>query len=375
MKTTKIECTYVEAPFPRPFQPAWLPNEWETSRTYNMMRVLTDEGIVGISPGPGPDTVRRVSEYLVGKDPFAMRDHVQFGARLAFGGFGAGIENALWDIMGKACGMPLYRLLGGTPTRFLAYASTTEVGTPEGRAEDALHYLERGYRAIKLRIRNLDPKDNIRLVEAVRKAVGDRMDIMVDANQAHVVMPGPAARWSLETAIWTALELQNLGVVWLEEPLSRYDFDNLARLCERVDIRIAGGESLPDIDVFKMALDKGAYDIIQPDAAGGITRQMKLTTLAEVYHKPLLPHTSPGSEYANMHVMATANTPDTPSPCVELIDDPPVFPSGHFYDLVQEEDRPRVDKDGTIGLTPKPGLGYEWDFDAVRRFKVVGEIR
>jgi L-alanine-DL-glutamate epimerase-like enolase superfamily enzyme len=317
MKITKIECTYVEAPFPRPFQPAWLPNEWETSRTYNMMRVLTDEGIVGISPGPGPDTVRRVSEYLVGKDPFAMRDHVQFGARLAFGGFGAGIENALWDIMGKACGMPLYRLLGGTPTRFLAYASTTEVGTPEGRAEDALHYLERGYRAIKLRIRNLDPKDNIRLVEAVRKAVGDRMDIMVDANQAHVVMPGPAARWSLETA----------------------------------------------------------YDIIQPDAAGGITRQIKLTTLAEVYHKPLLPHTSPGSEYANMHVMATANTPDTPSPCVELIDDPPVFPSGHFYDLVQEEDRPRVDKDGTIGLTPKPGLGYEWDFDAVRRFKVVGEIR
>jgi len=360
---------------PSPLPAAWLPNEWETSRTYNMMRVLTDEGIVGISPGPGPDTVRRVSEYLVGKDPFAMKDHVQFGARLAFGGFGAGIENALWDIMGKACGMPLYRLLGGTPTRFLAYASTTEVGAPEGRAEDALRYLERGYRAIKLRIRNLDLRDNIRLVEAVRVAVADRMEIMVDANQAHVIMPGPAARWSLETAIWTALELQRLGVVWLEEPLSRYDFDSLARLCDRVDIPIAGGESLPDIDLFKAALDEGAYDIIQPDAAGGITRQCKLTTLAEVYHKPLLPHTSPGSEYANMHVMATANTPNTPTPYLELIDDPPVFPSGHFYDLVKEEDRPRVDRDGTLGFTHKPGLGYEWDFEALKRFSVVGEIR
>ena len=364
----------MEVPFPRPFQPAWLPNEWETSRTYNMMRVHTDEGIVGISPGPGPETAKRVSEYLVGKDPFAMRDHVQFNARLAFGGFGAGIENALWDIMGKACGMPLYRMLGGTPTRFPAYASTTEVGAPEGRAEDALRYLERGYKAIKLRVRNPDPKDNIRLVEAVRDAVGDRMAIMVDANQAHVIMPGPAACWSLETAIQTALELQKLGVVWLEEPLSRYDFDNLARLRKRVDIPIAGGESLPDIDLFKMALDKGAYDIIQPDAVAGITRQCKLTTLAEVYHTPLVPHTAPGSEYANMHVMATANTPNTPVPYLEFIDDPPVFPSDHFYDLVREEDRPRVDGDGYIDFTPKPGLGYEWDFEAIKRFKVVGEV-
>jgi len=375
VKIIKIECTYVEVPFSRPFQPAWLPNEWETSRTYNMMRVLTDEGIVGVSPGPGPDTVRRVSDYLVGKDPFAMREHVQFGARLAFGGFGAGIENALWDIMGKACGMPLYRLLGGAATRFLAYASTTEVGAPEGRAEDALRYLERGYKAIKLRIRNRDPRENIRLVKTVRDAVGERMAIMVDANQAHVVMPGPAAKWSLETATWTALQLEQLGVVWLEEPLSRYDFDNLARLRERVDIPIAGGESLPDIDLFKVALEKGAYDIIQPDASGGITRQGKLTTLAEVYHVPLLPHTSPGSEYANMHVMATANTPNTPTPWLELIDDPPVFPSGHFYDLVREQDRPRVDKDGAIGFTDKPGLGWEWDEEASKRFKVVGEIR
>jgi D-galactarolactone cycloisomerase len=375
MKITKIECTYVEIPFPRKYQPAWLPNEWETSRTYNMLRILTDEGVVGISPGPRPDVVRRMSEYLVGKDPFDMKDHVQMGARLQFGGFGAGIENALWDIIGKACGRPLYKLFGGNTTRFLAYASTTEVGTPEQRAEDALRYLDRGYKAIKLRIRNLDPSDNIRLVESVRKAVGMRMDIMVDANQAHVIMPGSASQWSLETAVWTALELEKLDVFWLEEPLSRYDFDNLRRLCERVDIPIAGGESLPDVSLFKIALDQGAYDIIQPDAAGGIARQRQLTTLAEIYHKPLIPHTVSGSEYANMHVMSAANTPNSPTPYVEFIDDPPVFPSGHFYQLVKEEDRPRVDSEGYISLTSKPGLGFEWDFEAASRFEVVGEIR
>lgn len=367
MKITEIECTYVEVPFSRAFHPAWLPGESERSRTYNVMRLHTDEGIVGLSPGPGPEAVARVSEYLVGKDPFAMKDHVQFLRRLQFGGSRAGgIENALWDVIGKACGQPLYKLFGGTEEKFLAYASTTEVGTPEARAEDALRYLERGYKAIKLRLHNLDPRDDIRLVEAVRKAVGQRMQIMVDANQAHVVVPGPAPHWSLQTAIWVARELERLEVVWLEEPLSRYDFDNLNELRSRVDIPIAGGESLPDIDVFKIALDKGAYDIIQPDASGGISRQLRLMGLAEAYHVPLVPHTGPTSVYANMHVMAASSSPTL---YLEFIDDPPIFPAGHFFRLVAEEDVPRVDQGGYIGFTRKPGLGFDWNPEAAERFR------
>ena len=366
MRITKIESTYVEVPFSRPFSPAWLPGESERSRTYNMMRVHTDEGIVGVSPGPGPEVVRRVSEYLVGKDPFAMKDHVQFLRRVQSRGLGVGgIENAIWDIIGKASSQPLYRLLGGTRTKFLAYASTTEVGTPQVRAKDALRYLDMGYKAIKLRLHNLDPRDDIRLVEAVREAVGEGMEIMTDANQAHLVVPGPAPRWSLETAIWVAQELESMGVVWLEEPLSRYDFDHLRMLCDRVDIPIAGGESLPDVDLFKVALDKRAYDIIQPDASGGISRQLRLMALAEAYHIPLVPHTAPGSVYANMHVMAASSSPIL---YLEFIDDPPVFPAGHFYDLLAEEDVPRVDKEGYIHFTSKNGLGYDWNPDAERRF-------
>jgi len=368
MQITKINCTYVEVPFSRVFHPAWLPGDSERSRTYNMMSIHTDEGIVGVSPGPRPDVVKAVSDYIVGKDPFAMKDHIQLLKRLQFGGMGAGgIENALWDIIGKACGQPLYRIFGGVREKFLAYASTTEVGTPEQRAEDALCYLDRGYRAIKLRLHNLDPRDDIRLVKAVRDAVGDKMEIMVDANQAHVVRPGPAPYWSLETAVWVALELQKLDVVWLEEPLSRYDFDNLRILCDRVDIPIAGGESLPDLDLFKLALDKQAYDFIQPDAGSGMSRQLRLMVLAEAYHIPLVPHTGPGSVYANMHVMSASSSPTL---YLEFIDDPPVFPAGHFYDLVAEEDVPRVDEDGYISFTKKPGLGFDWDMEAVERFRV-----
>ena len=372
MKVTKIECRYVQVPFSRPFHPAWLPNEVETCRTYNAMRIFTDEGIIGVASGPGPDAIDRVADYLLGKDPFAMDDHVQFLERLHFGGVRpGGIENALFDIIGKATGQPLYRLFGGTRTKFLAYASTTEVGTPEQRAEDALRYLEKGYKAIKLRIHHLDPHDDIRLVEVVRESVGEKMEIMVDANQAHLVVPGPAPRWSLETATWVAKELERLGVVWLEEPLTRYDFDNLRRLCDRVDIPIAGGESLPDLDLFKIALDKGAYDIIQPDASGGMSRQLKLTHLADAYHRPLVPHTGPGSVYANMHVMASSASPTL---YLEFIDDPPVFPAGHFYGLLAVEDVPSVDSDGYIGFTSKPGLGFEWNEEIGHRFKTKREM-
>lgn len=368
MKITEIRSTYVEIPFSRVFHPAWLPGDSEKSRTYNVMGIHTDEGIVGVSPGPRSEVIKAASDYLVGKDPFAIKDHVQFLKRLQFGGMRTGgIENALWDIVGKACGQPLYRLFGGTRKKFLAYASTTEVGTPEQRADDALRYLERGYRAIKLRLHNLDPEDDIRLVEAVRNAVGNRMEIMADANQAHVVRPGPAPSWSLETAVQMALALQELEIVWLEEPLSRYDFDNLGALCERVDIPIAGGESLPDLDLFKMALDKRAYDFIQPDASGGISRQLRLMILAEAYHVPLVPHTVPGSVYANMHVMATSSSPTL---YLEFIDDPPVFPAGHFYDLLADEDVPRVDEEGYIGFTAKPGLGFAWDWETVERFRI-----
>ncbi|MBN1402791.1 MAG: mandelate racemase/muconate lactonizing enzyme family protein [Anaerolineae bacterium] len=366
MRITQIDCTFVRVPFSRPYHPAWLPGEVEHSRTYNLMRIHTDEGLVGVSPGPAQSVVDRASAYLVGQDPLDLQAHLQFLRRLRFGGMSVGgIENALWDLVGKIHGLPLYRLFGGRAERFMAYASLTEVGAPEGRAEDALRFLERGYRAIKLRLRGIEPREGIRLVEAVRQAVGQRMAIMVDANQAHVTVPGSLPTWSLQTATWVARELEQLDVLWLEEPLTRYEFDHLHALCEAVEIPIAGGESLPALDVFKLALDKGAYDILQPDAVHGISQQLRLTVLAEAYHTPLVPHTAPGSVYANMHVMAASASPMR---YLEFIDDPPVFPAGHFYDLVCEEDAPWVDPEGTIGFTGKPGLGYDWNLEAARRY-------
>ena len=143
------------------------------------------------------------------------------------------VELALWDLAGKAAGLPLYKLWGAHKDRVRAYASMVEVRTPEQRAEDALVLLDRGYTAIKLRLHQPTIREDIAHVEAVRNAVGDRMEIMVDANQAQE--PGtPGADetvpWTYERALATARELANYNVAWLEEPLGRYQFDDLRKL-------------------------------------------------------------------------------------------------------------------------------------------------
>ena len=202
---------------------------------------------------------------------------------------------ALWDLAGKVAGLPLYRLWGAHTDRVLAYASMVEVRTPEERANDALHLLGLGYRGIKLRLHSATIAEDIAQVEAVRDAVGDRMQIMVDANQAQE--PGtPGAEnsvpWSYERALATARELARLDVAWLEEPLHRYDFDNLARLTANTDVPIAGGENNHGLHEFRWLIERRCYDVIQPDALvlGGMSMLRKVAAYAEMHALPVAPH-------------------------------------------------------------------------------------
>ena len=215
------------------------------------------------------DTMEYAKTMVVGDSPFDIEKlmlKLRNVARIATRPWV--IENACWDIIGKAAGLPVYKLLGAARDRIPVYAAWGEIREEAQRREDAQRLVEMGFKAVKLRFSSEKMKDDIAIIENVRKAVGDKLEIMVDANQGTACERnnnGFPPVWSYERARDTAREMERLGCTWLEEPLWRYDFDGLARLNNEVDIPIAGGEINIGIPDFKLMLDKGCYDILQPN--------------------------------------------------------------------------------------------------------------
>ncbi len=216
MRVTRIEVVRTR-PRDLPFEylPAWFSPDGRPTKTYQFAfyRVHTDQGIIGLGPyGGEPDSW--VTNALVGLDPFFVERFwakAMSGREMTFhrGSYG-GLDVALWDIIGKAAGLPLHRLLGAHADRMLVYAATSRLLRPQEHAEQVLQLREMGFRAAKLRLHRQDPADDLKVVETVRKAVGDGFLIVVDANQNHRSMVYP--HWSRATALWMARELQRLGV-------------------------------------------------------------------------------------------------------------------------------------------------------------------
>ncbi|MBI3962800.1 MAG: mandelate racemase/muconate lactonizing enzyme family protein, partial [Deinococcus sp.] len=272
MKITDLTATVVRVPYPHAFHPAWFNGQPQPYLESVVVEVHTDTGLTGIgasSTGAGHLVKRAVETVikpmLIGMDPraserwiIALREAALFTVRPWLVGI------ALWDIIGKAAGMPLYLLWGGAQDRLLAYASTGELASPDTSPELALRFLEEGFKAIKLRLHHETIAQDVACVEAVRNAVGDRMAILVDANQANVgALGGPV--WDYSRAKATALELEQLGVLWLEEPLRRLDYSGLSRLCREVDLAIAGGELNLWLEEMYLLWEQDCYDILQPD--------------------------------------------------------------------------------------------------------------
>ena len=197
-------------------------------------------------------------------------------------------------------------------------------------------------------------------MEAVRRAVGDRMEIMVDANQAQT--PGTPRNedgpvWSYERALATCRELERLGVAWLEEPLRRYDFDNLSRLAAATEVPLAGGENNVGLHEFRWLIDRNCYDVIQADAvcSEGLAQLKKVASYAEMHHKLFAPHHGGNGVGIAAHLHLSASCPN--SPYVELLQDPPALSELDFQGLIAEPFLP--DANGDVHLPNRPGFGVE----------------
>ena len=225
MRITAVRTRQIDVDLPAPFHPAWAPGATVMRIRLCYLRVDTDAGLYGIAGheffGTEEQAVERIATHLVGDDPLRIEKHAAtlrylwpyFGAAVWF------VELALWDLLGKAAGLPVYKLLGGARDEVPAYASTGQNRTPAQRADDCRRLQDEGYRAVKLRIHNDALADDLAQVKAVRKAVGDSMAIMVDANQADVSdAPLPGPHWTYHRARETAHALAEYDVACSRSP-------------------------------------------------------------------------------------------------------------------------------------------------------------
>lgn len=365
LQVTQADVLYsrAPAPLPLPWQAAWngpLATP-VTALSYSCYRLRTADGIVGYGPNTGGDPTLALGVDAGQVNTF-WESHMSGRRAGNAGKNAAGLEIALWDILGKATNQPIYRLLGGGRDRLPVYAATSRILSKEQHIEHVQALVEAGFRAVKLRLHRPDPWDDVAVVEAVCAAVGDRVKILVDANQNNAA-PGYSF-WSRPTALRVARRLDELGVYYLEEPLPRLDIEGLASISASVDMLVAGGEHTPTVFDFREHLARGAYDVIQPDVIlggnFGISGLRLAAAWADCFGRQIIPHVigggnSPLALPATLHAMATVEN----CPLVEYPHDPPVLVPTTLQAPIRT---PLViDVDGRIGVPELPGLGVELD--------------
>lgn len=371
MRIDRIVARVIRYPLSRPLKPSWAPGREFSHMTCTLLEVTTDTGLTGFGASPdtgliGLTTISdMVAPYVLGKDPFqteAISPILRSASR--DGSYPWGFETALWDIIGKAAGQPAYRLWGAHKQRLRAYASLAELTDVEEQLDRLQQLRELGFTAAKLRLRRPTIAEDIDFVARVREALPADMDIMVDANQAHVMpSPGPHNYWTFHDALTVAQAMQELGVLWLEEPLHRYDYENLTRLTASVDIPIAGGELNLGLHEYKNLIDRNCYDIIQADCAfsEGVFQLRKIAALAELAYKPFIPHTWSNGVGLAANLQLAAATPNCD--WFELPIDPPAWTTEARDYMLQETFE--IDSDGFITVSEQPGMGISFDHEAV----------
>ena len=356
MKITEIK-TYLMHAAP-PGQGGWAARNWL------FVKVCTDEGIYGVGEASGwprvvETAIKDLSPLMVGEDPFhierlwnkmfsGLMGHGMTG--IVGGGALSGIEMALWDIKGKALGVPVWNLLGGKmrdKVRIYAHAHSTE---------QARNLVDRGYTALKTGgITNC-----VQEVDAIRKEVGEEVDLMVDVH-------GPP--WlTTRDAIALGRELEHYDLLFYEDPVAPENIEAIARVAEAVELPIAAGERHAGIYGVRELIEREIIDVVQPDTgrAGGLMQMKKIAAMAEAHYITMAPHDGslgPVAEMAAVHLMATL-----PNFLIleHLEDDVP-----QRYEVMTGQ--PQV-KDSFITVPDEPGLGIDIIEEAIAKYPSAGNV-
>jgi D-galactarolactone cycloisomerase len=367
MRITTIRTDRLRIQLDTQFTAAWDPVP-RTSFAVTIVRVETDEGVVGVGSGDTMDGFAAFEHLFVGGDPLAIARHVRSLETIDFhAGRYWPLEVALWDIAGQVAGLPVATLFGGALEGIPAYASCGMLLPPTARADSALRLRAEGFGALKIRIDPRQLEDGLAAVAATRDAVGDSMAIMVDLNQGWR-MAGDTTR-SLDpvAAREIAVRLAAFGVLWVEEPLAGTDLQGLAALrASAPGIRIAGGEMTRTFAELVAAVEADAFDVHQPDAvlAAGMLRTRTIAELALARNRWFTPHTWTNGIglLANLHVAAGVGG----GPFIEFPYDPPGWTPERRDFMLAEPVRPGPD--GVLRVPASPGLGAILDETALKRF-------
>jgi L-alanine-DL-glutamate epimerase-like enolase superfamily enzyme len=255
----------------------------------------------------------------------------------------AAIDTALWDLRCKRAGLPLWRMAGGAQRRVPVY--TTEGGwlhhPAQQLVDEAAAAKAQGFRGAKMKVGKPSIAEDVARLAAVREAVGDAFEVMVDANQAFTVAE----------ACRRAHAYRDLGLAWLEEPLPAEDLAGHVELAAKAAMPIAVGESLYHPSHFREYLERRACTIVQVDCAriGGVTPWLKVAHLAETFNAPVCPHF-----LMELHVSLVA-----------------AVPNGAWVEYSPQLDDVTTSRmtieDGYAVAPSSPGLGLDWDWQAIDR--------
>jgi L-alanine-DL-glutamate epimerase-like enolase superfamily enzyme len=378
VKITDVELIVLEAP--GAYEAPEGAEEAYGVKYLGIVRVRTDAGITGYADiETQPHIARAIVEapcegatpgfqglrsVLIGEDPFEVERlwHKMYMASVYYGRRGAaiqvisGIDIALWDIIGKAVQQPIYKLLGGGHRRKVrAYASTLFRSEPASMEEACRGYVDQGFTAVKFGwgVFGQDRDRDLRLIEAARRALGDKPDLLIDTG------------WYVHRTPKEAIELVRrmtpFRPFFVEELLSPEDYDGYARVADAVDVLIACGEQESTEWGFHMLIERGRVDVIQPDLSrcGGFTTARKIVHMTELYNRLCVPHAwiSDLLTAASLHLNAFMRR----SVFVEFN-----VTSGPLSREICRN--PIRMKDGYVDVPQGPGLGVEVDEAAIEKY-------
>ncbi len=294
MKITKVEIIPVSMPFTKPIVMSGGPAKCADAV---VLKIHTDEGITGVAEtgdtslwymGESQDSIMSnianvfAPQILLGEDPFNIEKIVARMDKVARANnqSKAVVDYALHDLMGRALGVPLYKLLGGLSNPKIALAFVMSSGTAAEVSAEAKKLVKAGFKGLKLKVGAKTPDEDIELVGALRQAVGNKIKIMIDANGG----------WVYHQALYVLQRVAKYDVYVAEQPVPWWDIDGLARLRRKVDVPIFPDESAKELNDLIKIIEKEAADglFLKVPKAGGILKAQKWVAIAQAANLPVM---------------------------------------------------------------------------------------